>query len=76
MFLVLSQIAREHKDVIQLKYDCDVKVGPEHSIDIGLNSGGGVCQPKWHHQVFKWSVLCSKSGVRTTMKIDGSKGVE
>ncbi len=43
VFLVLRGIAREHKDIIQVKYDCYVKVKPEQSINIGLKGDRGVC---------------------------------
>ncbi len=42
MFLVLRGIAREHKNIIQVNYDCYVKVRPEHLMNIGLKAGGGV----------------------------------
>ncbi len=63
MFLVQRRIAQEHKEVIQVNYNCNIKVKPEQPINIGLKAGGGVCWPKWHHQVFKLSVSCSKSGL-------------
>ncbi len=43
MVSVLRGVAQEHKGVIQVNYDCDVKVRPEHPINIGLKASGGVC---------------------------------
>ncbi len=53
VFLVLKKIAQEHKDIIQVNYDCDIKVRPVYPIDEGLKAGGSVYWPEWHHQVFK-----------------------
>ncbi len=39
---MLRGIAQEHKDVIQVNYDSDVKVRPDNPINIGLKAGGGV----------------------------------
>ena len=39
----MRSIAREHKDVIQVNYDYDIKVRPEPPIVIGLKASVGVC---------------------------------
>ena len=43
VFLVQRRIDQEHKNVIQMNYDYDVKVKPEHTINKGLKAGSGVC---------------------------------
>ncbi len=50
---MLRGIAQEYKDIIQVNYNCYVKVKLEHPINIGLKAGADVCWSKWHHQVLK-----------------------
>ena len=48
MFFMFFQWRREDNDVVKEGIS-EMSIRPEYLIHHPIESGGGICQPKWHH---------------------------